>query len=539
MDTLRDKRLLESLWDERATRRGQAVRELGLLARPADVRHRRDRARRRLAGASGSLEAGRRRRLPGARLGAAARAGARRPARARHGRPRRRARPGAAGARARRVRDRHRLPPRGADDRRRSPTATRSRPSRRTSPGTWALLEACRRSPRVKQVVVASSDKAYGEQDELPYDEETPLAGPAPLRRQQVVRRPDRADLRRHLRAAGGDHALRQLLRRRRPELEPHRARHDPLGAARPAAGHPLRRPVRARLLLRRGRRRGVHAARRAARGGSRAARRGVQLLERDAGHRLGARRADPGADGVATSSPTSATRRATRSATSTSTRRRRARALGWAPLFTLDEGLRADDRLVPRRSSERPRDACATSLPLVRRPATSSRCSRSGETPLANSLLDAGAARRARADVSRSSSPSARAARSCRSPRRCRRRCCSATTSTSRPSPTRCSATRRSSPPQLVAERELGAESLVVEAAEQRRLPARVYRERGRARARHRAGPEHRRGGARSAASPTIAEFFGAELAARLAARGHARRRLPRQQRARARRRT
>ena len=32
-----------------------------------------------------------------------------------------------------------------------------------------------------------------------------------------------------HLRPAGGDHALRQLLRRRRPELEPHRARHDPL----------------------------------------------------------------------------------------------------------------------------------------------------------------------------------------------------------------------------------------------------------------------------------------------------------------------
>src|SRR3954471_5260232 len=26
--------------------------------------------------------------------------------------------------------------------------------------GTWSLLEACRRSPRVKQVVIASSDKA-------------------------------------------------------------------------------------------------------------------------------------------------------------------------------------------------------------------------------------------------------------------------------------------------------------------------------------------------------------------------------------------
>lgn len=41
--------------------------------------------------------------------------------------------------------------------------------------GTWSLLEACRRSPRVKQVVVASSDKAYGEQQQLPYSESTPL----------------------------------------------------------------------------------------------------------------------------------------------------------------------------------------------------------------------------------------------------------------------------------------------------------------------------------------------------------------------------
>ena len=46
--------------------------------------------------------------------------------------------------------------------------------------GTWVLLEACRRSPGVKQVVVASSDKAYGDQDVLPYDETTPLQGQHP-----------------------------------------------------------------------------------------------------------------------------------------------------------------------------------------------------------------------------------------------------------------------------------------------------------------------------------------------------------------------
>ena len=46
--------------------------------------------------------------------------------------------------------------------------------------GTWALLEACRRSPSVRQIVVASSDKAYGECDTLPYDEGTPLRGTHP-----------------------------------------------------------------------------------------------------------------------------------------------------------------------------------------------------------------------------------------------------------------------------------------------------------------------------------------------------------------------
>ena len=33
--------------------------------------------------------------------------------------------------------------------------------------GTYSVLEACRRSPLVKQVVFASSDKAYGDHDEL------------------------------------------------------------------------------------------------------------------------------------------------------------------------------------------------------------------------------------------------------------------------------------------------------------------------------------------------------------------------------------
>jgi len=46
--------------------------------------------------------------------------------------------------------------------------------------GTWSLLEACRRSPTVRAIVVASSDKAYGDCESLPYDERTPLQGRHP-----------------------------------------------------------------------------------------------------------------------------------------------------------------------------------------------------------------------------------------------------------------------------------------------------------------------------------------------------------------------
>jgi CDP-glucose 4,6-dehydratase len=41
--------------------------------------------------------------------------------------------------------------------------------------GTWTVLEAARRAPRVTAVVTASSDKAYGAQPQLPYDEDMPL----------------------------------------------------------------------------------------------------------------------------------------------------------------------------------------------------------------------------------------------------------------------------------------------------------------------------------------------------------------------------
>ncbi len=47
--------------------------------------------------------------------------------------------------------------------------------------GTWVLLEACRQVQRlVQRVLVASSDKAYGAHDQLPYTEDAPLVGRFP-----------------------------------------------------------------------------------------------------------------------------------------------------------------------------------------------------------------------------------------------------------------------------------------------------------------------------------------------------------------------
>jgi CDP-glucose 4,6-dehydratase len=47
--------------------------------------------------------------------------------------------------------------------------------------GTWTLLEACKALPSlVQRVIVASSDKAYGAHEVLPYTEDTPLQGRFP-----------------------------------------------------------------------------------------------------------------------------------------------------------------------------------------------------------------------------------------------------------------------------------------------------------------------------------------------------------------------
>jgi len=46
--------------------------------------------------------------------------------------------------------------------------------------GTWCVLEVCRRHGAISRIVVASSDKAYGDHENLPYDETFALQGRHP-----------------------------------------------------------------------------------------------------------------------------------------------------------------------------------------------------------------------------------------------------------------------------------------------------------------------------------------------------------------------
>jgi CDP-glucose 4,6-dehydratase len=43
--------------------------------------------------------------------------------------------------------------------------------------GTWNLLEACRNTKTIRQIIISSSDKAYGEKERLPYCEDDQLKG--------------------------------------------------------------------------------------------------------------------------------------------------------------------------------------------------------------------------------------------------------------------------------------------------------------------------------------------------------------------------
>ena len=46
--------------------------------------------------------------------------------------------------------------------------------------GTWNVLEACRLSKNIKGVIIASSDRVYGQQKNIPFTENSPLNGYSP-----------------------------------------------------------------------------------------------------------------------------------------------------------------------------------------------------------------------------------------------------------------------------------------------------------------------------------------------------------------------
>ena len=86
--------------------------------------------------------------------------------------------------------------------------------------GTWVLLEACREAG-VERVVVASSDKAYGPHERLPYTEESALQPVFPYDVSKAATDLIARSYWHTYRTAGRRDPLRQSLRRRRPELLP------------------------------------------------------------------------------------------------------------------------------------------------------------------------------------------------------------------------------------------------------------------------------------------------------------------------------
>ena len=114
--------------------------------------------------------------------------------------------------------------------------------------GTWTLLEAARHSRRLKAFVMASSDKAYGDQPILPYTEETSLNAVYPY---DVSKLCAEAIARSY--AATFDVPLSvvrcaNIYGEGDLNLVADRAGHDSLDTARRGACHPQRRHARARL---------------------------------------------------------------------------------------------------------------------------------------------------------------------------------------------------------------------------------------------------------------------------------------------------
>ena len=255
-------------------------------------------------------------------------------------------------------------------------------------------------------------------------------AGPHPVRRQQVVRGPDRADLRRHLRPAGGDHPLRQFLRRRRPQLESHRAGHDPLDRC--AASARSSAPT------------GISSATtstsrtappptcswpRSSRATPSLRGEAFNFSNEEADHGARPGQPDLASDGLRPRARGPERGDATKSANSTSAPRRRDSSSAGGRSSRSTKGCSARSTGIASFSA-RPHDAAAGSCGLERSAAW---CSPWVRRRSPTRSLTAERSRDRRTPSTRSSSSLRRAARWCRSPRRCRPRSCSATTSTSR----------------------------------------------------------------------------------------------------------
>jgi CDP-glucose 4,6-dehydratase len=145
--------------------------------------------------------------------------------------------------------------------------------------GTWCVLEAARRCGFQPQVIVASSDKAYGDQNILPYTEDAPLQGRHPYDVSKSC-----ADLI----ALSYAHTYRlpvcvtrcgNFFGGWRPQFQPHRARHHSECHSWRAAIASLRWLVGPRLFLRPRRRRRLSPSGGVSGQGRVAERRGIQLF--------------------------------------------------------------------------------------------------------------------------------------------------------------------------------------------------------------------------------------------------------------------
>ena len=207
--------------------------------------------------------------------------------------------------------------------------------------GTWTLLEACRHAG-----VAARRRGVLGQGVRNPRGPSLPRglrAGAAvSLRRLQGRRRPDRAVLLAHVRAARRGHPVCQPLRRRRPQPLAAGARVRAGGDRGPAPGDPLRRHAEARpACTSRTRSRRISRSGRCSSRAARPARRSTPAAT--ARTRCWRSCSSPAASPVRASSPTCAapaSRRA-RSRASGWTPRSCAAMSGWTPQVPLEEGLR------------------------------------------------------------------------------------------------------------------------------------------------------------------------------------------------------